>query len=830
MSLLSNNETERLGATLTQQEPDRSPPPPGDANTVSSRSEQAAAPAAADSQSVSRSDAQVRVLMVEHNPDDVALSVRALKAAGFTNKPAIAATKEEFVRIATREEFDVILADYNLPNWNGLDVLALARKLRMPIPVILLSGTIGEELAVECIKKGISDYVLKHQLQRLSIAIRRALEDRRMREDRTRAEETLREREDHYRTLVENAPEAIVVFDVDKGVFVDGNHCAEELFGISRSGLFTRAPWDVSPAIQPDGRSSAEEVRKQIDNTLRGEVSNFEWVFRNSDGKEIPCEVSLCVLPSGRRRLVRGSIVDIGERKRAEIALRESEARYRTLFESATFGLYRVTLDGKLLDVNPAIVAMLGYDSAEDLLAINLSDELYVHPSDRLRLLEQLRREAFGDAIVEWKRKDGKRISVRLVGHPGNDPKRGADCLEVMVEDVTEHLALEKKLHQAQKFEAFGQLAGGIAHDFNNMIGAILGWAELGLDETSADAVLHKRFEKIRLQAERAAALTRQLLAFARRQTLEPRHVDLNQILEETLSLLDNVIGSNIEMKMDLAPGLAMVRADPTQIEQVVMNLCVNARDAMPDGGLITVRTRNTEFDEEFCRKNPQARPGRQVLLSVSDTGVGMDATTLDRVFEPFFTTKGPSKGTGLGLATAYGIVKQHGGLVLVDSEVGKGTTFRIFLPVSRDSSVHSNPSSAGIAASGGTETILVVEDHEGLRDLARETLAHLGYNVVVATDGEEALELFRKNAGKIDLALLDVMLPRLSGVDVYDRIRAVKPRLPVIFATGYTTAGTLASRLESSGCLVILKPYSRGELAKRIRETLEASRAAPES
>ncbi len=808
--------------------PDQLPLLPGDAKTSSSRPEEAAIPAAADSQSVSRSDAQVRVLMVEHNSDDVDLFVRALKAAGFTNKPAIAATQEEFVRAATREEFDVILADYNLPDWNGLDVLALTRKLSLPVPVILLSGTIGEELAVECIKKGISDYVPKHQLQRLSIAIRRAIEDRKMREDGARAEETLREREVHYRTLVENAPEAIVVFDVDKGVFVEGNHCAEELFGISRSGLFTRAPWDVSPAIQPDGRSSAEEVRKQIDNTLRGGVSNFEWVFCNSEGKQIPCLVSLCALPSGRRRLVRGSIIDIGERKRAEIALRESEARYRTLFESATFGLYRVTLDGKLLDVNPAIIAMLGYNSAQDLLAIRRSDDLYVHPSERLRLLEQLQRDAFGDAILEWKRKDGKRITVRLVGHPGKDPKTGAYCLEVMVEDVTERLALEKKLHQAQKFEAFGQLAGGIAHDFNNMIGAILGWAELGLDETSADAVLHKRFEKIRLQAERAAALTRQLLAFARRQTLEPRHVDLNQILEETLSLLENVIGSNIEMKMDLAPGLAMVRADPTQIEQVVMNLCVNARDAMPDGGLITVRTRNTQFDEEFCRKNPQARPGRQVLLSVSDTGVGMDAATLDRAFEPFFTTKGPSKGTGLGLATAYGIVKQHGGLVLVDSEVGKGTTFRIFLPVSQDSSVHSNSSSAGLAAIGGTETILVVEDHEGLRDLARETLANLGYNVLVATDGEEALELFRKNSGEIELALLDVMLPKLSGIDVYDRLRAVKPHLPVIFATGYTSAGTLASRLESSGSPVLLKPYSRGELAKRIRETLEASRTAP--
>ena len=638
-------------------------------------------------------------------------------------------------------------------------------------------------------------------------------------------EDALREREVYYRTLIENAPEAIVVFDVDKRAFVDANRSAEELFKMSPEKLFACKPWELSPDTQPDGRNSAAAARDYIRRALQGETLNFEWVHRDSTGNHIPCEVSLCVIPSLQRRLVRGSIVNILERKRAETALRESEARYRGLFESATFGLYRAAFEGQLLDVNPAVVSMLGYESAEDLIAVGRSASLYVHPSERERLLLQLRREGKADATVDWKRKDGKVITVRLVGHPGKDAKTGADCVEVVVEDVTERIALEKKLQKAQKFEAFGQLAGGIAHDFNNMIGAILGWAELGLDDTAADPGLHKRFEKIRMQAERAAALTRQLLAFARRQTLEPRHVNLNQIVEETLSLLEKVIGPDIAVEMDLAPGLVMVRADPAQIEQVILNLCVNARDAMPEGGRLVVQTRNTEFDKEFCRRNPQARPSQQALLSVSDTGTGMDSATVDRMFEPFFTTKGPSKGTGLGLATVYGVVKQHGGVVFVDSELSKGTTFRVFLPVTAEPGRGTDSGSDTSEVQRGSETILVVEDHEGLRELACETLTNLGYNVLLATDGEEALDVFRKHAGEIDLALLDIMLPKVNGIDVYTGIISYNPRLPIIFATGFTTAGNLAEKLEASGCPILPKPYSRGDLARRIREMFERSR-----
>jgi len=767
-------------------------------------------------------EAPVRVLIVEHDQDDIELSLRELKKSGLEVEATIVGTREDFARAAERGAFDVILADYRMPGWTGLDALALSQQLGLKTPMILVTGTLGEELAVDCIKKGVSDYVLKHQLPRLSVAIRRALEEKRLREERARADEALREREVYYRTLVENAPEAIVVFDVDHHRFLEANRRAEELFRMSRSELLGCSLAQLSPTMQPNGRSSSEAAEMYIAEALAGKIPNFEWVHRNAAGVDVPCSVSLCAIPWASRHIVRGSIVDITDRKRSEIVLRESEARYRNLFESATWGLYRATFEGTLLDVNQALVSMLGYNSSIELLALGRTESLYVHPSERQRMITQLDRDGKTDMLVEWKRRDGRPVTVRLVAHKATDPATGTECVEMIIEDMTERLALEKKLQQSQKFEAFGQLAGGIAHDFNNMIGAILGWADMGLDETQNDAGLHRRFEKIRLQAERAAALTRQLLAFARRQTLEPRHVDLNLILEETLSLLEKVIGSNIEVVLDLAPGLAMVRADPTQIEQVVMNLCVNARDAMPDGGQLTVRTRNTEFDDDFCRKNPQARPGRQVLLSVSDTGVGMDAKTLDRIFEPFFTTKGPAKGTGLGLATVYGVIKQHGGLVLVDSELGKGTTFRLFLPVSQTPVGRIVAPDQDAAVRGGTETILVVEDHEGLRELARETLTALGYQVLVASDGEEALQVFRAHKDTIDLALLDVIIPKLSGVEVHSRICAEKPELPVIFATGYSGAGALAKKLESAAYPVLQKPYSRSELSRKIRETLD--------
>jgi len=769
----------------------------------------------------------LRLLFVDDDADDLELCLQGLRKSGLDFQAVAVSTREDFRRALEEKTFDIVVSDFRMKGWTGIDALAMVNKVCPDVPVILLSGTLGEELAVDCIKMGITDYVLKHQLARLPIALNRAKEERSLREGEKKAVAALRESEKRYRTLVENAPEAIVVFDADLGRFIDCNDNALRLFRVTRDELMQHGPADLSPAIQPDGRPSRLSASEHVSAALSGGTPCFEWVHRNSQGDEIPCEIHLVGLPSPARRLVRGSILNIAERKRAETALRESESRYRGLVNNATYGIYWVTTEGKLLFVNPALVQILGYDSAEDLLAVPNTKAFYVNPSDRDALLAKYRNDGRLESKAAWKRKDGKAITVRVNARWARVPGQKDPCFEVMVEDVTDRIAIEKQLLEAQKFEAIGQLAGGIAHDFNNTIGAIIGWADIGADETEAGSRLRRHFEKVRQQAERAAALTRQLLAFARRQILAPRDVDMNQSVVETLSLLENVIGSNIEIKADLADDLAVVRADPTQLEQVIMNLCINARDAMPGGGSLLIETANVTFDEQSCAQRPLAHPGEYAMLSVADTGTGMDAATLGRIFEPFFTTKDLGKGTGLGLATVYGIARQHDGFVEVTSELQVGSTFRVYFPVSASQVISNAPPDDHGTIRGGTETILVAEDHDGLREIALEILTSLGYRVVLAADGEQALREFQSLRDLIDLALLDVMLPKIRGPEIYGRIAAERPDLPVIFATGYSADSSLLRQVEERGLPVIQKPYSPRDLARKVYEVLDSKRQA---
>lgn len=764
----------------------------------------------------------LRLLIVDDNPDDLVLLLRELEKSDIPFEAETVTRRDDFIQKLRAQPFDIVLSDYRMKDWSGMDALALTQEIRPGVPVILVTGTLGDELAVQCIQEGIADYVLKVQISRLPMAIRRAQEGTALRAAEMTALEALRESEAHYRTLVENAPEAIILFDCDQQKLVDCNENALRLYGFDRETLMKKKPSDLSPSTQPDSRDSELASNDWVEKALGGPISAFEWVIQNSKCENIPCEVHLVRLPSLNRRLIRGSITDISERKRAEAALRASEARYRGMVNNATYGIYWVSLAGDLLDVNPALVQMLGYDSTDDLLAIHSSDSLFCDESVRTNLRTEFARSGRAALSVNWKRKDGKIITVRLSGRSVQNSEQAAVCVEVIVEDITERIALEKQLVQAQKFEGIGQLAGGIAHDFNNMIGAIIGWADIGMEETEPSSRLRRHFEKVRQQADRAAALTKQLLAFARRQILEPRDIDLNKSIAETLSLLEKVIGSNIEIKAKLAPELALVRADPTQVEQVLMNLCINARDALPNGGSLIIETTNSLLDEAYCAVQPLARPGHYAVLSVTDSGTGMDAATLDRIFEPFFTTKELGKGTGLGLATVYGIIRQHGGFIQVYSEVAIGTTFRAYLPTSAAAAASPALAEDTRPVRGGSETLLVAEDHEGLRQLAFETLTHLGYHVLLASDGEQAISEFILNRNHVDLALLDVVMPKLSGPEVYARICAEKAGVPVIFATGYSADISVLQKAQQLGLPIIQKPYSTRNLARKIREALD--------
>ena len=384
-----------------------------------------------------------------------------------------------------------------------------------------------------------------------------------------------------------------------------------------------------------------------------------------------------------------------------------------------------------------------------------------------------------------------------------------------------EHKRIELQMRHLEKFEVIGKLAGGIAHDFNNVLGAIQGWAELGLLESPKESRPANLFHSIHSQSLRAAGLTRQLLAYARRQMLEPRNIDLNQVLAETGGMLRRVIGQNIEIKMHLSPEPLVVRADPSQIEQVIMNLCLNGRDAMRQGGELRIETSHAEFDRDYCNLHQYVSPGKYVRLSISDTGTGMDSETMKHIFEPFFTTKEIGQGTGLGLATTFAIVKQHLGYVETESKMGEGTTFHVYLPAFEGAAeprllVDETP------ARRGTETILVAEDNDGVLELIKDVLISLGYKVIVARDGAEAISEFKLNADAISLVLLDMQMPKASGQEAYESIRKIKSQVPVILTSGYVEPGTEVSFTTSSKVVLLPKPFSPVALGRKVRDLLD--------
>ena len=511
------------------------------------------------------------------------------------------------------------------------------------------------------------------------------------------------------------------------------------------------------------------------------------------------------------------------ERKRAQDALRDSEARYRKQVQGAVYGIYRSSLEDRFLEVNPALVSMLGYDSAEELLALKLSRDVYLDPGERGRLIRTYRRsERVENVETRWRKKDGIPIEVRLSGRAVLDAKGEAQSFEMIAEDITERRSLEQQLRQSQKMEAVGRLAGGVAHDFNNLLTVIKGYSELMLEQTAPGAPLRAEAEEIKKAADRAASLTRQLLAFSRQQVLAPRILDLNSAVANMEQMLRRLLGEDIELSTVLSKDLGQVKADPGQVEQVLMNLAVNSRDAMSRGGKLTLETANVALDETYMRDHGGVKPGRYVMLAVSDTGAGMDEETRSRVFEPFFTTKEMGKGTGLGLSTVYGIVKQSEGYIWVYSEAGHGTTFKVYLPRVDESAEESQKMAALGTGDRGTETILLVEDEDGVRALVKQVLSRQGYTVIETRHGQEALEKFERHAGPIPLLLTDVVLPQMSGRELAERLKALHPEIKVLYMSGYTDDAILRHGVIDQETAFLQKPFTTSVLARKVREVLD--------
>ena len=509
------------------------------------------------------------------------------------------------------------------------------------------------------------------------------------------------------------------------------------------------------------------------------------------------------------------------EHKKNEQALRRSEARYRSLVQSSVYGIYRSSLEGKFLDVNPALINMLGYESADEVLALDPRKDVFVQPEDQSRLMEEFRRTGRMDGIeVKWKRKSGNAVTVRISGRAVSSADEPADVLEAIAEDVTERRVLEDQFRQAQKMEAVGRLAGGVAHDFNNLLMVISGYTEVLLNELDPAHPLHVKARAIQQASDRATTLTRQLLAFSRKQMLELKVVDVNAIVQDMERLLRPLIGENVELFTRLAPDVGHTRADSGQLEQVLMNLVVNSKDAMPSGGRITIQTENITLDESDRREHTFIRPGHYVMLSVSDNGLGMTKETQSRIFEPFFTTKEKGKGTGLGLSTVYGIVKQTGGYVMVQSEVGSGTTFNIYLPLVEEKP-EPHVAAAPRIVNGGSETVLLVEDEESVRQLVRETLESKGYRVLEAENGQAGVAAAANHKGPIDLVITDVVMPGMSGRELAQRIEEARPDTKVLYLSGYTEDAIISEGTIESGTAFLQKPFTLQNLSRKVREVL---------
>ena len=633
----------------------------------------------------------LRILLLEDVPADAALVERHLTKSGMEFVSQRVDTRARFEEALQTFVPDIILSDHGLPGFDGSAALEVVKQRSPTLPVILVTGSLNEEKAVEFMKAGAADYILKDHLTRLPEAIRRALRERALRE----------------------------------------------------------------------------------------------------------------------------------EREQAVAALRESEAQYRSLFESTPYPMWVFDLEThRVLAVNGAAITHYGY-SREEFLALRIED---LRPAEDIpalhRHLATMPADYHAAGIWRHRKKDGTLIEVETSGHGITFAGRRAE--QVVINDVTERKRLEEQFRQAQKMEAVGRLAAGVAHDFNNLLTAILGTTDLMLEDLPTDDPDREGLLDIRSASERATVLTRQLLTFSRQQVVSPRVLRLSDLVLELEKLLRRLLGEDVAIRVAVAADCGSVKADPGQLEQVIVNLAVNARDAMPNGGRLTLETKNVDLDADYPTDRVTIPAGRYVMLAVTDTGTGMDAPTKARIFEPFFTTKPVGKGTGLGLATVYGAVKQSGGFIWLYSEVGQGTSFKIYLPRVDAGEAQAAAEEAAVLLDGA-ETVLVAEDEDAVRQIIEKALQARGYRVMVARDGSEALALAGRHPGQIDLLVTDVVMPDMNGRVLSQRLMEVRPAIKTLYLSGYTDDAILHHGVLQEGVAFLQKPFSLGALARKVRDVIEA-------
>ena len=643
--------------------------------------------------------------------------------------------------------------------------------------------------------------------------------------ERRLAGRALSQSEERFRSIVENSHEGIVIIDDSFHLeYVNDEICkmmgyrTEELLGSDFRRFLDQ--------------ESLEYTVDRYKRRLAGESvpPRYETNLIRKDGNKIRVEASLSIVSTenGVRKTI-AQLLDITERKKAEEALRKSQAALERVFEALPMGLGLVQ-DRVMQWHNSAMTGILGYRSEE--LKGKSARMLYPDEEEYHRVGKAINEARLNQETAEvetrWVRKDGSIVDCQ-VRYTLLDPEMKESAVLAMAEDISfqkraeeDKKMLEAQLQQAQKMEAVGTLAGGVAHDFNNLLQAILGYTQMLLmDMTGSEGEISK-LKQIEKSAQRASELTQQLLTFSRKVESKLRPVDLNQEVSQVGKLLERTIPRMIKIEMHLVQGLWTINADPSQIEQIMMNLGVNARDAMPEGGKLVFETENAVLDDAYCQTHLGARPGKYVLLSISDTGAGMDKATVDHIFEPFYTTKEVGKGTGLGLAMVYGIVKNHLGYIMCYSEPDEGTSFKIYFPALENESVEVDEAAAQEALSGGSETILLVDDEESLRELGKELLERFGYRIITAPDGETALEIWKDQGADIALIILDLVMPGMGGKQCIEALLKMDPGVKVVIASGYTVNGHAKEALDAGARGFIRKPYELRQMLNEVRRVLE--------
>ena len=790
-----------------------------------------------------RANLQTRILLLEDSEIDAELAITHLAKAETHSTIQRVATRNDFLREIGSGEYDVVLADYSLPDFDGLAALDIVRERHPDIPFIFVSGVVGEEFAINALRRGATDYVMKRGLSRLPAAVDRAVAEARERQDRVKAEQALRISETSAQLAIETAGLGRWELDPATGIFDLDARC-HELFGLAPGAVANQEAF-----LKCCHSGDRPRIEAMLCATLNGDSANTiattEFrIIRPGDSQERWVSLSGRAFHDGGTwtRLI-GIFNDITERKQAEAALQDlnqtltlrvahKTAERDHLWQLSKDLLAVMTPVGALIEVNPAWQASLGHGTSE-VVGEHLSK--FAHPDDAA-VVQQ--------AVAQAAQESQRPFECRFVCRDGQtrwiswSTALGHGCIYAVGRDITEDKAAQSQLgeaqealRQAQKMEAVGQLTGGLAHDFNNLLQIVVGNIE------TLQRKLPPNLERLRRAAdhamagaERATNLTQHLLAFSRKQPLNPRPVAVNRLVAGMSEMLQRTLGELIEVETGLAPALRHVEIDSNQLEIALLNLAVNARDAMPNGGRLSIETYNLDLRDDSQVGSENLPRGEYVVINVRDTGMGMSPEVLARAFEPFFTTKNVGQGTGLGLSQVYGFVRQSGGQVRISSADGAGTAIRIYLPAARpDAEVPEDDGQCEAQLAAERETILVVEDDPDVRAFTVETVRELGYDVLEARDGVNALNLLRQTpAGDIDLLFSDVVLPGgMNGQQLAQQAVVLHPRLKVLFATGYARDVIVHHGRLDPGVQLITKPFAYDDLAARIRSVLDGQDSA---